>query len=246
MKVVVLGAGPAGLSASLALSRSGHEVVLVERDELVPTDSVAEAFAARRSVSQFLLPHGFLARSSKVLREGAPDVYDALLDAGAVEIDMCTRMAPADRDPDLIGLAARRPLIEWALTRALESEPNVEVRERAQADSIVGRSGVVEGVIASGERIRADLVIDATGRGSRIPAWIDDVGGRHLEERSTLCGTMGYARYYRLLEGVEIPIVAPVTATGDTGYMSFGIFWEDNGIFAAVLTTPAWDRDLRS
>jgi len=58
-----------------------------------------------------------------------PDVYQSLLDAGAMEYD-CARIVPGDRlpeDRELVALAVRRPLIEWALRQAVLGERNVEV-----------------------------------------------------------------------------------------------------------------------
>ena len=44
MKVVVIGAGVAGLAAALACGRAGHEVTLLERDQVSAPDDPRDAF----------------------------------------------------------------------------------------------------------------------------------------------------------------------------------------------------------
>jgi glycine/D-amino acid oxidase-like deaminating enzyme len=93
MKVVVLGAGVAGLSSALALARDDQEVVVLERDAPQPPahpDAAPEW--QRPGVPHFLQPHAFLARGVKELRQDASDVYQALLDEGAEELRLSEKM----------------------------------------------------------------------------------------------------------------------------------------------------------
>jgi 2-polyprenyl-6-methoxyphenol hydroxylase-like FAD-dependent oxidoreductase len=79
----------AGLATALAASRGGHEVVLVERDTDTLEGDAAEVFAGwqRTGVAQFRQPHNFLGLGRRLLRDRAPDVYQALLGAGAVQVE---------------------------------------------------------------------------------------------------------------------------------------------------------------
>ena len=63
-KIVIAGAGVVGLGAGLLLCGDGHEVTVLERDARAPPAGAAEIWAAwqRKGVSQFRLPHFFLAR----------------------------------------------------------------------------------------------------------------------------------------------------------------------------------------
>src|SRR6478609_2845713 len=87
MHTVVLGAGPTGCGAALHLAKSGHDVVLVDRDDYSSgVGSADELFASwdRPAVGQFRQPHNFLGRGRAILRAGFPEVYAALIAAGAV------------------------------------------------------------------------------------------------------------------------------------------------------------------
>jgi 2-polyprenyl-6-methoxyphenol hydroxylase-like FAD-dependent oxidoreductase len=77
LSVAVLGAGVSGLASSLALSRAGHAVTLIERDE-VTVDEALDAVAWRRKgIPHFLQAHAFTARGRRELRALFPDVYRA-------------------------------------------------------------------------------------------------------------------------------------------------------------------------
>src|SRR6185295_16524190 len=87
MRVVIKGAGVAGLVASLFLARDGHDVVLLERDATPLPSNPDEAFTwNRRGAPQVRHPHAFLARLRNILRDDLPDVRQELLDTGATEV----------------------------------------------------------------------------------------------------------------------------------------------------------------
>ena len=245
--VVVAGGGPAGLAAALALSRSGVRVTLIERDSVEEGVSADAAFAVRRSgIAHFTAPHAFLPRGAKVLRERARDVYDLLLDVGAFELPIARYQADVrPGDAELILLCVRRPLIEWALRRAVTGEPLVEV-VAGRVEGVEVTNGAVVGVKTSSGEIRAGLVVDAMGRTSRARRWLAecaiDVG-----EESHEVGIVYYSRYYRLRAGAEFPANKhPFGPRVDLGYAQAASFLGDNGTFAIALMVPSWDRELKS
>lgn len=84
MRFVVAGGGVAGLAASLAVARAGHDAVVLERDPVQPGGAPESAFdLERRGIPHYLQPHSFLPRGRRLLADWAPDVLDALVDAGA-------------------------------------------------------------------------------------------------------------------------------------------------------------------
>jgi 2-polyprenyl-6-methoxyphenol hydroxylase-like FAD-dependent oxidoreductase len=143
-QIVVAGAGVAALASALFLARAGHQVTLVERDALEAPDSWASALTwTRRGIPHFHQPHAFIPRGRKALRQAAPDVYAALLEAGASEVDV-GRKIPGERRPeddDLVYLSVRRPVIEWGLRRAVLAEPRVAVRAGVRVVGLVGEAG---------------------------------------------------------------------------------------------------------
>lgn len=91
-------------SAALVLARAGHDVVVAERDDLTPAPDVeaAAATAFRASAPQLVQSHVVLALCRELLSSRLPDVYTDLLDAGVVEADLASQMAPT-----LVDRAAR-------------------------------------------------------------------------------------------------------------------------------------------
>ena len=128
MKFVVAG-GVAGLAASLAVARAGHQAVVLERDVVDPKASPERAFdVARRGIP--LLPASCLPPSRAALAvEWAPDVLDMLIAAGADPQDVALKLhgPRQEGDEDLVYLWVRRPVIEWALRRAAAADPSVEI-----------------------------------------------------------------------------------------------------------------------
>jgi 2-polyprenyl-6-methoxyphenol hydroxylase-like FAD-dependent oxidoreductase len=240
--VVVAGGGPAGLAATLALARGGARVTLVERDRLDARGEPADAFrTARDGIAHYDAPHAFLPRGAKVLRERARDVYDALLELGALELQIA-RDQPDSRpeDAELILLCVRRPLIEWALRDAVLHEPLVDV-VTARVEGVVVDGQRVVGLTTSAGEMRAPLVVDAMGRTSRARRWLD------VPEESHEVGIVYYSRYFQLHDGLDFPPCAnPFGPRVDLGYALAASFIGDNSTFAIALMVPAWDRELKT
>jgi 2-polyprenyl-6-methoxyphenol hydroxylase-like FAD-dependent oxidoreductase len=140
MKFVVAGGGVAGLAASLAVARAGHRAVVLERDRVDPDASPLDAFAVeRRGIPHYFQPHAFLPRGRRLLSDWAPDVLDTLLEVGADPQDLALKLRGRRQpgDEDLVYLWVRRPLIEWALRRAAEAEPAVELRAGVQVTGLL-------------------------------------------------------------------------------------------------------------
>src|SRR5262249_5266211 len=128
-KIAVLGGGVSGLAASLALARDGHEVVLVERDEFVVGEPLDAPGWVRHGIPHFLQAHAFPSRGRRELKTHFPDVFDALIDAGADDIPLWPKLRGEHRpeDEELAILGVRRPLIEWALRRAVVAQPGIRI-----------------------------------------------------------------------------------------------------------------------
>jgi 2-polyprenyl-6-methoxyphenol hydroxylase-like FAD-dependent oxidoreductase len=246
MKFVIAGGGVAGLAASLALARAGHDAVVLERDRVHPDGSPAGAFdVERRGIPHYFQPHAFLPRGRRLLADWAPDVLDALLDAGADPQDLALKLQGPRQsgDEDLVYLWVRRPIIEWALRRAAAAEPAVEIRAGVKASGLLtsedGSRRAVGVTVDDGDPVRGDVVVDALGR-YRCPS-----GWPRAAAEPTDTGAIYYCRYFELAEGVEhldAPILNP---RGDLGYMGFNTFRGDNRTFAVILLAPAADHELR-
>jgi 2-polyprenyl-6-methoxyphenol hydroxylase-like FAD-dependent oxidoreductase len=246
MKFVVAGGGVAGLAAALAVARAGHRAVVLERDLVDPDVSPEGAFGIqRRGIPHYLQPHSFLPRGRRLLADWAPDVLEALLEAGADPQDLALKLHGSHQpgDEDLVYLWVRRPVVEWALRRAAAAEPAVEIRAGVRITGLLTSENetprAVGVAVDDGDPVRGDVVVDALGRYRCPPGWPRAAG------EPTDSGAIYYCRYFELAEGVEhldAPILNP---RGDLGYMGFNTFRGDNRTFAVILLAPAADRELR-
>ncbi len=241
----------AGLSTALALARAGQRVTFVERDDVSVGDPLDAIDWPRQGIQHFLQPHAFTARGRLELRSLFPDVYEALLEAGADDIDLRPKLRGPERPEDeaLAMLGVRRALIEWALRRAVLADDGIEVQAGVRVTGLEGSAGdvpKVTGVRTTQGTIQADLVIDALGRRSPVPGWVTALGGTPMQEESSECGVIYYCRYYRVRDGATLPDGPWIpTPRADLGYGLFSSFPGDNGTFAGLVAIPPGDQELK-
>src|ERR1700761_7085229 len=159
-RVLVIGAGMAGLWTALALAPTGREVILLERDPPPPEGGADEAFDswARRGVGHLRHSHAFLARLRLIIRDDHPQLLEELLTAGCRDLgfeggltDIHKRSyTPAPVDRDLGGLPSRRTTLELIMRRYVERQPNVTIRSGAFVKDLLitpGSPPTVTGVV---------------------------------------------------------------------------------------------------
>src|SRR6185503_16071441 len=78
--------------------------------------------------------------------------------------------------------------------------------------------------------MRADIVVDATGRNTGMPDWLRAEGAVVSEEEAP-CGILYYTRHYKLRDGQEEPSREGAAGAGALGYLGFGVFMADNRHF---------------
>src|SRR6478609_2935977 len=121
-RVLVIGAGMAGLWTALALAPTGREIVLLERDPPAPAGGPDEAFEhwTRRGVGHLRHSHAFLARLRILIRDEHPQLLADLQAAGCRDLgfeggltDIHRRSyTPEPIDQDLAVLTSRRTTLE--------------------------------------------------------------------------------------------------------------------------------------
>jgi 2-polyprenyl-6-methoxyphenol hydroxylase-like FAD-dependent oxidoreductase len=180
-----------GLLAARVLSENFRTVTVVERDVL-PTEPVS-----RRGVPQGRLVHALLARGAQILDELFPGFLDELVTNGATrwEGDYAKLLISVGghqllrsgrlSDPQSFPFYFQsRPFLEWHVLRRIRDIPNVTVVEHHDVVALTSTSDrsrvtgveVVDRDNQQRTTLSADLVVDATGRGSRTPVFLAQLG----------------------------------------------------------------------
>jgi 2-polyprenyl-6-methoxyphenol hydroxylase-like FAD-dependent oxidoreductase len=200
---VVIGASMAGLLAARALADYFAHVTILERDTLPPS---AEP---RKGVPQGQHAHALLASGQQILEELFPGFTQQLLNQGAIRgqgrfFSGGGYHCQIQQGPG--GLFVSRPRLEAEVRARLLTLPHVHVIDNCDVQGLaVDKEGtrvigarIIRRQSASAEEILpADLVVDASGRGSRTPAWLEALGYPKPAMELVEVG-MGYAtRLYR-------------------------------------------------
>lgn len=205
---VVLGASMAGLLAARVLTEAYRTVTVIDRDAL------PEVGVHRRGVPQGRHQHVLHPRGREVLDELFPGFTAHAVQAGARAGDMlghCRWLLSGYRlrqaDVGLPSLIASRPFLEGQVRARVRALPGVTFLERTDIVGLTSTTGrrvtgaLVRGCEGELTQVPADLVVDATGRGSRTPVWLQEWGYLRPAEDRIEVG-LGYAtRAYRLRPG---------------------------------------------
>jgi 2-polyprenyl-6-methoxyphenol hydroxylase-like FAD-dependent oxidoreductase len=196
---VVFGASIGGLLAARVLADFYENVTVVERD-ILPTAAVN-----RRGVPQGRQIHAIAARGTQILEELFPNFVDELAAGGVATWDDGDfsklwisvgghQMARSGRSPSpqLMSISfPSRAFLEWNVQRRVRAIENVTI---LQGHDVVGLTATPVGDRVTGARVvdrdvnrettlTAGLVVDATGRGSRTPNFLEELGyGRPPED----------------------------------------------------------------
>ena len=175
----------AGLLAARVLADSYDRVTVLDRDRL--PDGVTEN---RRAVPQGRHAHGLQLGGQVALEGLLPGFRDETMDEGApalrAGLEMRFTLAGneiARPHIPLSGSVASRPLLEGIVRRRVRAIDNVTVREHCGVVDLLSAAARVTGVRAEDRApgsepvdLRADLVVAASGRGGKVPKWLEAMG----------------------------------------------------------------------
>ncbi|WP_051589318.1 NAD(P)/FAD-dependent oxidoreductase [Rubrobacter radiotolerans] len=200
----------AGLLAARVLADHFRRVTIVERDRF------PQGPGFRKGVPQSRFPHVLLPGGLAVLRRLFPGIVEELASLGAVRYlwprDALWLTAGgwsgrfAHEGEDRFGLSQSRELVEWVVRRHVVGLENVRVMEGWEATGLLATADrrEVTGVglrprpsasaasVAGSEKLYADLVVDASGRNSPAPRWLEALGYEPPEE-TKIDASLGYA-----------------------------------------------------
>ncbi|MFC0845183.1 FAD-dependent oxidoreductase [Streptomyces noboritoensis] len=207
---VVIGASLAGLLAAQVLADHADRVTVVERDRL-PDGPEPRGGVPQSRHTHVLIPGGQRAYDALL-----PGFTDELMAHGAPRVGAPSDLAQwqAGRwfrrtEETAFFICPTRPLLEWLVRRRVLADPRIELVQGTETVGLVGDASRVRGVllrergaaaVAVGrepQRLAADLVVDASGRGSKAADWLTAIGAEPAVEETLETGLAYATRVYR-------------------------------------------------
>lgn len=266
---VVLGGSHTGMLAARALAGFADRVVVVERDIL------PEGAESRRGLPQARHGHILWSGGIRAIEDLLPGVTEALRDAGAHRLPVTTDMVALSpqgwfrRWPESHHvILAGRDLLDATIRREVLADERIELHAGTEAVGLTGtgrevtgvRVRAVEGRASEVQRrtserqeriLKAELVVDATGRGSSASRWLAALGLPSSQVREVDCGLTYASRLYLRPEEArdDFPIVNVQADPHAAGPGRAGLLMPiENGRWIATLSgtrggEPSADND---
>ena len=161
-KVVVVGAGPAGVSLALLLARGGVAVTLVE----------AGTSLERQFRGEALMPSGLEALAAMGLLELIPDLPHRPLVGWRFVVngqELFTATEPLGGDPSRPCTLVSQPALLEALLKLAGTYPSFAIERGQPVVDLLWQQERLAGVqLRDGRQLPADLVVGCDGRGSLV------------------------------------------------------------------------------
>jgi 2-polyprenyl-6-methoxyphenol hydroxylase-like FAD-dependent oxidoreductase len=183
-RAIIIGGSMGGLLTAKVLSQYFKEVLIIEKDELPdkPVDRVG--------TPQGFHPHRFTPRLKLILNHLFPGYNDILLENGApttfnkhvYQVHHYGKLSigPSEENE----ATCSRALLEWTIRGYIKKLPNIRFLEK---HDVLGLQAISDGTIITGVHLRdqvtkqekflsADMVLDISGRRSKLSSWLKDLG----------------------------------------------------------------------
>jgi len=239
---VVIGGSIAGCTAAGALTEHYERVVVLDRDEL-PNGPID-----RQGASHAYQFHALLSGGRKAMDALLPGVTERAVNTGVPQHDpgmtrYCSKFGFFRLvETDEMVLLASRLHLEWILRSKAQHITGVTIRSRTRVTGLRARDGVVTGVeminesTGQAETLAADLVVDASGRGSDTPDWLATLGYPRPDE-TTVNARWSYVTTYvrpgpRWTPDYQVLYVTPTLAgDGPAATRGAGMWAQENGLW---------------
>lgn len=249
---VVIGASMAGLLAARVLSDYFRQVTLIERDHFTI------GAEHRKGVSQDRHLHLLQLRGQEILVQLFPGLETKLTQAGAIKLDLSKDLLWYQQggyklryNSGITALCMSRPLLEFWVRCCVLAIPNLICLQQCYVQSLVANESCsrVIGVKlrrqtegGREETLEADLIVDASGRNSKTPRWLEEIGYPRPKETVIKIGVGYTSRIYKQTpealpgaQAIYTPPVPPVSRRGG------GLFPIEGGRW--IVTLAGWLGD---
>ena len=203
---IVMGASIGGLMTAKVLSKHFKKVIIIEKDEVNRQPESRKGQLHTRHL------HGLLPGGLNVMLQYFPDLTQALAEHGANVCDFGDTMVwqtyggyRQQLTMNLVGVTMSRALLEHLIRERVLSQSNIELMDKTMIKRLETSldNGTVNGVVIETKGndtpsvLKANLVVDVTGRNSRSPQWLKEMGFGELPI-SEVKVNVGYAtRIYK-------------------------------------------------
>jgi 2-polyprenyl-6-methoxyphenol hydroxylase-like FAD-dependent oxidoreductase len=231
---IVIGASLGGLCAARVLSDVCERVTVYERDELPSGPE------NRAAVPQGKHVHLLMARGAQEFESLFPGLLDDMVADGVPILENrpdCIYFGAAGH---VLGTAHRlqdeftayvpsRPMLEWQIRRRVLAIENVDVVHTSVTEPVYDAArGRVTGVLLdSDEMVPADLVVDAAGRGTRLPVWLETWGYPRPQEDTVDVGIAYASQRVKIPDGLLAEKVVVAGASHEQRVGVGALFYED-------------------
>ena len=232
---VVIGASMGGLAAAAALARFYRRVTVLERDTLPGGPE------HRRGVPQSKHAHGLQPGGMRAWDALLPGLMAELIHDGAVTGDLtedCSWTIGGGRlargRAGVPGIALTRPFLEQHARVRVAALAGVRIRDRIEVLGPIANdpqrvTGVEVSPAGGGpvEQIEADLVVDASGKASKLPLWLSRLGYPKPVEEQVRCRMAYLTRRWQLADYSTPADIVTVITPAETPHFGVMIAQED-------------------
>lgn len=212
-KAVVIGAGIAGLITARMLADYYEEVCVIERDEFPSEPN------NRQGVPQSFHPHRVQPRGGLIMEHYFPGYNEELIALGAIssheeKLVVTNKYGTLvnKEDPSSFKIASSsRALMEWVLRKRIQEISHISFLTNTEVTGLLVSEDKrsITGIYTKerrGEKCEkqfpADMVIDASGRSSKLIRWLEQIG-LSVPEPEVLKVSLGYStRYYKIKSSI--------------------------------------------
>jgi 2-polyprenyl-6-methoxyphenol hydroxylase-like FAD-dependent oxidoreductase len=218
-------------------------VTVVERDAL------PESPAPRKGVPQARHSHLLMGAGARAVEALLPGTMTAWSEAGAHvlgapgDVAFLTKFGwlPRARHREFV-VSCGRDLLDWVVRHRVLRNGRIRVLPGTEVVSLLGDTGQV-----TGARVRArgtgrltdlegDFVVAATGRSSRVGAWLEDLGLPPVPQETVDAGTAYVTRLYRPAPEIHRNTPAIVMIANVTGEATGGVLLPlEHGCWSATV-----------